>query len=176
MKFRLISPQQISKQSRDPKAGLKIISEFCKITWDYHSKTIIYNEISKLPILYTAPGAQKVKNLYNSINNEIPLKSYIANKSSLQNKEDTKNCTDLKCLRCNIITFKDIKFTLPNSNVSKVTQELLKWHERLAHNNFDVLQQLAREGYLPIEIATCEKPICASCQIGKAHKRDNIQG
>ena len=65
---------------------------------------------------------------------------------------------------------------VPNSNVSKATQDLLMWHERLAHVHFSKLQKLARAGYLPKHIATCDIPICASCQFGKAHKRNKMDG
>ena len=67
MNFRLISPQQVAKQSRDPKAGLKIRSSHCKFTWDNHIKTINFNETSRLPILYTSPGTDKVTQFYNNL-------------------------------------------------------------------------------------------------------------
>ena len=51
--MRLISPQQIARQSRDPEAGLLIRQDKCIFTWDYHNKNVSYSDTSLLPILYT---------------------------------------------------------------------------------------------------------------------------
>ena len=112
--------------------------------------------------MYTTPNAQKVDELY-------------ANISIYQSidKSTITKCKQMTCLTCKSVN-KDINVTLPNSNVSKATQELLSWHERLGHTNFDEIQYLAHQGYLPKHISTCVKPVCASCQIGKAHKRNKL--
>jgi hypothetical protein len=54
---------------------------------------------------------------------------------------------------------------------SRTQQLLLRWHNRLSHMSFSKLQELARQGQLPKQIATCEHPLCSSCQMGKAHRR-----
>jgi hypothetical protein len=48
---------------------------------------------------------------------------------------------------------------------------LLRWHSRLSHLHFAKIQELARHGRLPKKLATCDIPICTSCQYGKAHQR-----
>jgi hypothetical protein len=55
-------------------------------------------------------------------------------------------------------------------NLMSKQKTLLRWHRRLAHMNFQKLQDLARNGKLPTSIIGCEPPICRSCQFGKAHK------
>jgi len=55
-------------------------------------------------------------------------------------------------------------------NLSKVQQQLLRAHYRLGHLGFEAIQALARSGILPKHLATCPKPICSSCQFGKAHR------
>jgi ATP-dependent 26S proteasome regulatory subunit len=57
-----------------------------------------------------------------------------------------------------------------DSAPSHAQQLLLRWHNRLTHVSFSKLQELARQGRLPKQIATCEHPICSSCQMGKAHR------
>ena len=54
----------------DPIAGIKIRADHCKLTWDNNFKTIRYHEVSKLSILYTAPGADKVTDYYTNIHNK----------------------------------------------------------------------------------------------------------
>jgi hypothetical protein len=39
----------------------------------------------------------------------------------------------------------------------------------LGHLGFDSSQALACSGLLPKELASCPKPLCSSCQFGKAH-------
>jgi hypothetical protein len=56
-------------------------------------------------------------------------------------------------------------------NLSATQQLLPRWHNRLSHMSFGHLQELARQGRLPMAIAGCDHPICHSCQYGKAHKR-----
>jgi len=58
-----------------------------------------------------------------------------------------------------------------DSAPSRTQQLLLRWHNCLSHMSFSKLQVLARQGRLPKQIATCEHPICSSCQMGKAHRR-----
>jgi len=58
-----------------------------------------------------------------------------------------------------------------DSAPSRTQQLLLRWHNCLSHMSFSKLQELARQGRLPKQIATCEHPICSSCQMGKAHRR-----
>jgi hypothetical protein len=58
-----------------------------------------------------------------------------------------------------------------SDNLTHQQQLLLNWHNRLAHLNFNKIQELARAGKLPKSIANCPHPICKSCQFGKAHRR-----
>jgi len=55
--------------------------------------------------------------------------------------------------------------------LSKNQRLLMKWHNRLSHLSFNKIQELARQGKLPKQIAKCDHPICISCQLGKAHRR-----
>ena len=62
MHIRLISPQQVSKQSRDNKEGIKERSSYCNLTWDGYKTCIRYHQQSKLPILYTTPNTKQYLN------------------------------------------------------------------------------------------------------------------
>jgi hypothetical protein len=63
-----------------------------------------------------------------------------------------------------------------NQNLSPPQKELLKWHYKLGHLGLQRVQALIRSGALgshPLLRAagTCERPLCASCQYGKAKRR-----
>ncbi|MGH7974286.1 MAG: hypothetical protein ACREBR_02075 [bacterium] len=59
-----------------------------------------------------------------------------------------------------------------NSNLSGTQKLLLRWHYRLGHVGFALVQWLARNSIiLPSSIARCEAPKCASCEYGKGHRR-----
>ena len=169
MNYRLISPQQLAKQSRDTKAGIKIRATNCQLTWDFHTKTVSYNEQSKLPILYTAASGTKIKEFYADLMINSSMKTKI-NKSSSDITITTNICKNKVCFKCIKAKPDDCLVTFPDSNVSKATHDLQTWHECLGHMQFDSIQSLARSGYLPKHIANCDKPVCASCQFGKAHK------
>ena len=63
-----------------------------------------------------------------------------------------------------------------SSPLTKPMYDLLKWHERIGHLNFYSIQTLSKRCFLPSNIKQCLIPTCASCQYGKAHKRDRLQG
>ncbi len=54
-------------------------------------------------------------------------------------------------------------------NLTEVQKQLLHVHHRLGHLGFGSIQALARSGLLPKQLASCPKPLCSSCQFGKAH-------
>jgi hypothetical protein len=61
-----------------------------------------------------------------------------------------------------------------NQNLGHGQKDLLKWHTRLGHLGFAWIKWLARSGFLgPLgsRMNACEAPLCASCQLGRAHKR-----
>ena len=47
----------------------------------------------------------------------------------------------------------------------------LRWHHRLGHPPAAKIQQMARDGHLPKQLATCDIPICTACMYGKATKK-----
>jgi hypothetical protein len=48
---------------------------------------------------------------------------------------------------------------------------MLAWHYRLNHVSFARIKEMAKQGALPIKLATCEVPKCAACLYGKATRR-----
>jgi len=62
----------------------------------------------------------------------------------------------------------------PEGNLTRVQRKLLRVHECMAHIGLAEIQHLAREGYFGESlkcIASCKKPLCHACCLGKAHKR-----
>jgi GAG-pre-integrase domain len=49
-------------------------------------------------------------------------------------------------------------------------EELLLWHQRLAHMPFTALQHMAKVGHLPKRLAKIPHPKCQACMIRKAKK------
>eukprot|EP00957_Ditylum_brightwellii_P176720 13460503-Ditylum_brightwellii.AAC.1 len=52
--IRLLSPQQVAQQSRDPFAGGYTTKKYF-LAWDYHTKIVSYDKHNNLPVLYTTP-------------------------------------------------------------------------------------------------------------------------
>ena len=48
-------------------------------------------------------------------------------------------------------------------NLSKTQKELLHWHRRLGHMDFEKIKDLSRQGLLPKELSTCKSPLCSFC-------------
>ncbi len=61
-------------------------------------------------------------------------------------------------------------FNAKLDNLTEIQRQLLRVHYCLGHLGFDSIQRLARLGLLPRRLASCHKPICSSCQFGKAHR------
>ena len=51
----------------------------------------------------------------------------------------------------------------PEDNLSFAQRQLLHWHRRLAHMDFEKLKDFARKRFLPKEIANCKTPLCPFC-------------
>lgn len=51
------------------------------------------------------------------------------------------------------------------------TEELLMWHDRLAHMPMRRIQRLAQRGILPKRLSKCNVPICPGCLYGKLTRR-----
>ena len=51
------------------------------------------------------------------------------------------------------------------------SDELLRWHYKLGHAPFKLLQNMAKKGDLPKRLATVIPPFCAACKYGKQTKR-----
>ena len=51
------------------------------------------------------------------------------------------------------------------------SDELLRWHYKLGHAHFKLLQHMAKKGDLPKHLATVIPPFCAACKYGKQTKR-----
>ena len=61
--------------------------------------------------------------------------------------------------------------TIPERPVPDATVELLRWHRRLGHLPYPMLQRMAAMGLLPKRLAQCPHPFCAACQYGKQTRR-----
>ena len=58
-------------------------------------------------------------------------------------------------------------------NLSKTQKELLHWHRRLGHMDFEKIKDLSRQGLLPKELSTFKSPLCSFC-IQAKQQRNSI--
>jgi hypothetical protein len=146
---RLLCPRQMGKTSGHPSDGFDAISENPILTFEGKSTTVQYDEISNLPILYTAPGV-------------TTFHQYCAHQSYLtkpHDQESSKGTSPMFLYR----------------NMMPAQQCKLHLHERCAHAHWDQINSWIRNGSLPCEksLASVPDPVCATCQFGKAHKRSH---
>ena len=83
----------------------------------------------------------------------------------------TPNATKEQLAALNACVTKEV-----NQNLTPPQKELLKWHYRLGHLGLQRVQALLRSGALGshplIKVAgSCERPMCSSCEYGKAKRR-----
>jgi len=88
--------------------------------------------------------------------------TYFAHSWHEQDVQDNIQCC---CLCANALQ----AFNSKTDNLLQVQQQLLRAHYHLGHLGFDAIQAVAHSGALPKQLATCPKPLCTSCQYGKAH-------
>jgi hypothetical protein len=144
---RLLCPRQIGSTSGFPGDGFNALSEHPILTFEGKPTTVKYDEISNLPILYTAPGLTS-------------FQRYCANHSFLTAQPDNKDTNKTNPL-----------FLYRNLTPSQ--QRKLHLHERCTHTHWDQINSWIRSGSLPCDpaLASTPDPVCAACQFGKAHKR-----
>jgi hypothetical protein len=106
----------------------------------------MYDNVSNLPILYTAPGVTSYQR-------------YCANQGYLAKPSDTgtSNGASPTFLYCNL---------------TPSQQRKLHLHERCAPAHWDQINSWIRNGSLPCDKspASVPDPVCPTCQFGKAHK------
>ena len=74
------------------------------------------------------------------------------------------NFTPLQQQKPNLIEQKEEPTKLTPSD------ELLRWHYKLGHTPFKMLQRMATQGDLPRRLASVIPPFCAACKYGKQTK------
>ena len=63
----------------------------------------------------------------------------------------------------------------PNDSLSAAQRNLLYWHRRLAHMDFEKIKDFSRKGFLTKDLATCKTHICPYCMQAK-QVRNSISG
>jgi GAG-pre-integrase domain len=97
-----------------------------------------------------------------------------------RNNLPTTDILDLKAMDSEVTQLHLCVTDESNQNLSEAQKELLRWHFRLGHANFDSIKLLLRSGSLASSegarslhraAAKCATPKCASCQYGKMKRR-----
>ena len=166
---RLICPQQVAAQAETIDgitSGLKIEGEHATLTHNGHTVIIPYDESNNLPMLATEPGVTRYANFICrecNVNEPIPMAFHAANSTS-------KDSTGKRVTWADNVG-KGVLEGGTKDHLTKGQRELLKWHNKLGHRGFDHLQDLARQGVLPKQIANVEHPMCPACKFGAQTKR-----
>ena len=150
---RLICPQQLADQTGDPDDGLHLAGSRAILHHNGCILTIPYDARSNLPCVIANPGVTRYAHWLCRECEITPRNAYNATATmhEILGKQALGGGTD---------------------NLSATTRELLTWHRKLGHRNFDFIQQLARDGVLPKYLATVKTiPTCSDCKFGEQHKR-----
>jgi len=139
----LLCPQQVAKQTNNPQDRFNAGGLFGSLTYEGFVRTVPYNGRNGLPLIFA----------------DAPMSH--ASSTTCPNPHTAAYLSTA------------LPDDLPNTNLSKSQRKLLHIHERMAHLNFDEIQNLARSGYFGDSlrcIGSCDKPLCHACCLGKAHK------
>ena len=150
---RLICPQQLADQTGDPDDGLHLSGSRATLHHNGQTLTIQYDARSNLPCTIANPGVTRYAHWLCRECKITPRNAYNATATmhELLGKQALEGETD---------------------NLSAPARELLMWHRKLGHRNFEFIQQLARDGVLPRRLAKVKNiPTCPDCKFGEQHKR-----
>lgn len=133
---RLLCPRQIGATTGHPEDGFNAVSKDPILTFEGKPTTIKYNDISGLPILYTAPG---VTSFYRFCANQSFL-------SSSPDKQSSPTAPPLFLYR----------------NLTPSQQRKLHLHECCAHAHWVQINSWIRNGSLPCDrsLASVPDPVC----------------
>jgi len=140
----LLCPQQVAKQTGLANDGFIAGGAHGTFTYDGFTRTVPYNGQNGLPLIFATRLDRKMS--------------------------DPSSCTNEY-----VTAFLSTELPLaPESNLTRPQRKLLPVHKCMAHIGFNEIQRLARHGYFGDSlkcIASCDKPLCHACCLGKAHKR-----
>jgi hypothetical protein len=203
LQTRLLSPQQLCKQSKLPCNYEGNGSTFI-LRWETHSKTLQINNKNNLPTMFTTPGLSKGPSMFANIaqNNmstpkcfravrKIPVHKFLPSLEDQDsdneelintdtNTSETINvsCSKSKCPDCKqteITTEASENIDLQSINsMSHDQREYLSIHERLGHPNFGTMQKWSKLGLIPCKFCKITPPLCLACQLGKHHRVSRI--
>lgn len=186
MDIRLISPQQLTKQSTTP-CMQSFDDKVFHLRWNGNTKTIPISKANNLPILHTAPGVSIACALAEAFHEWDPTlhclkaqKKVPDYKADLQAKESLSDdtptipthkmdCSNTDCDRCSYIKDSSKKILNHKRTLDDNETWYLRWHNQLGHPNFEHMKLLSKKGYIPRFIKCMNKePVCLGCKLGKA--------
>jgi hypothetical protein len=148
----LLSPQQVAQQTNKSGDGFHTEAQFGKLTYDGFARTVLYNSLNNLPIVFTTSTMCGLI-------------------SPFQTEAFLPHAT---CKSSYVAALLSSAVAGTVENLTRTQRLLLLVHESMAHLNLDHVQRLARDGYFGETlkcIGTCTKPLCRACCTGKAHQR-----
>ena len=186
MDIRLLSPQQLTKQS-SVKCEQSFNDKVFHLRWNGNTKTILISKSNNLPILHTAPGVSIACALATAFREHDPnlmclkaqkkVPDYKADLQAQKDKPDDPptipehklECDDKKCDQCSYIKESSKEILKHKTTLTDIETLYLRWHNQLGHPNFATMQELCKQGLLPPLIKTLTKePVCLGCKLGKA--------
>jgi hypothetical protein len=196
--YHLLSPQHWSQVANDHQPNPR--GTWCAtydkelvLWWDQnrYCKTIPLDPMTNVGIFYSAPANNMFNNLKQCLEQRFPTKVAIPSTIDLNQGEADPFMHQMKPQVQLEVNHKPssegensqgpITFNLDGlhhqtweDNMPLFTNremQLMHWHLRLGHLSFQCIQQMAREGALPRQLATTPVPFFSSCASAKATRR-----
>jgi Reverse transcriptase (RNA-dependent DNA polymerase)/GAG-pre-integrase domain len=194
---RLLSPQHFAQQANDHRPMRRgtwcaTYDDCIRLQWNQRKCSVTARldpESSNVATIWTVPGYKKYVS-YCTRNPDIE-KVDVCYEVSIEdeNQYDRKINNDTDCeafvrhrevIEEPLLT--DFSLNSPavndstnyNANIDTTigaSEEMLKWHHRLAHISFHRLQKMAQRGQLPAHLGKCRVPTCQACMYGKMTRK-----
>ena len=177
LSLRLLSPQQWSQQGPRNEDGsyvrfISTVGETTILNFEGGTKTVTHNPQNNLPILHTRPG-------YKAFSTYLTENKQFGNVFALPTNESAEN---VKNEKVNLQKDFDLAFdkkideleqqNLPELSERDIRNEFLKWHYKLGHAPFKVIQEMASRKLIDPRLASVKDfPFCPGCQYGKQSRK-----
>ena len=189
LKMRLLSPQQWSKQGPTdrfgkPERGINTTGTATTLYFGKRRKTVTHDKNNNLPLLHSAPGFQEFAHFVTSQRLTSAAARIRPTPTTLQEFIPTiQPFQDEIYKEMEPQQHKELDFgpeiepgegtpNLRDISNERPSDRLLRWHYRLGHLPFKVIQNMAKQGLIEPKLAKIEPPLCPGCLYGKQTKRN----
>ena len=178
--YRLISIGCLSKHFCDSDSqGTTITSgsDFSDFVWDHSKFTrrIVHQDSISIPIVQSRI---RWENLEQCFAEQVAISPSYAHQrafvSKVTNSPEGETALQESFVDyCSFVSEGETPSPRQGTVLTPAQQHLKHWHDRLGHEHFSHIRELAKEGLitdLPADSMICPLPVCVACLHGKAHR------